>query len=88
MKASEEQIKAMSHHEGGGIWPFSEPKGTINLYEMHPTQSNDFGELREISPDDYKQLQDINIGVSFANITKVSLSHSLTIMWYNYLYYS
>lgn len=73
MKASEEQIRAMSQHEEGGIWPFGESKGAVNLYRKHPIQSNDYGEVREVSPNDYKQLEDLNVGVSFANITKVSL---------------
>lgn len=73
MKASEEQIRAMSQHEEGGIWPFGESKGAVNLYRKHPIQSNDYGEVREVSPNDYKQLEDLDVGVSFANITKVSL---------------
>lgn len=81
MKASEEQIRAMSQHEEGGIWPFGESKGAVNLYRKHPIQSNDYGEVREVSPNDYKQLEDLDVGVSFANITKVSISSSLSVVY-------
>ncbi|KAL7183688.1 hypothetical protein ACSBR2_025967 [Camellia fascicularis] len=42
IKASEEQIKATTHHEeGGGIWPFGgESKHTFNLFSKHPSQLN------------------------------------------------
>ncbi|WOG87369.1 hypothetical protein DCAR_0206593 [Daucus carota subsp. sativus] len=70
LEASEEQIRALSHHEEGGIWPFSESKGTINLFEQKPLKSNDYGELREVSPKEHRQLQDINIALAFINVTK------------------
>lgn len=71
VEASEEQIRSRSHHEEGGIWPFGESKGTINLYEQKPLKSNNYGELREVSPKEHRQLEDINIGLAFINITKV-----------------
>ncbi|KAL8089467.1 vicilin Cor a 11.0101-like [Apium graveolens] len=70
IEASEEQIRALSDHEEGGIWPFSESKGTINLFEQKPVKSNDYGELREVSPKEHRQLEDIDIGLAFINITK------------------
>lgn len=75
IEASEEQIRSLSHHEEGGIWPFSESKGAINLYEQKPLKSNNFGELREVSPKERRQLEDINIGLAFINITKVITVH-------------
>lgn len=77
IKASEEQIRAMSHQEEeGGVWPFkSESKG-FNLFNKRASQSNDYGQLFEATFNDYKQLRDMNVAVSFANITKGSM-HTL-----------
>lgn len=71
IEASEEQIRALSDHQEGGIWPFSESKGTINLFEQKPLKSNDYGELREVSPKEHRQLEDLDVGLAFINITKV-----------------
>lgn len=75
MKASEEQIRALSQkgEEGGtSIWPFGgESKNKINLFKQRPVQSNEFGELREVNPSDFRPLEDLDLTVSFANITKV-----------------
>ncbi|GER55372.1 vicilin [Striga asiatica] len=73
MKASEEQIRSMSHHEEGGIWPFAgEAKGTstINIYQQQPKHRNQYGQLFEVDPTNYRQLKDLNIAVSLANITQ------------------
>lgn len=72
LKASQEQIRAMSHHEEGGIWPFGgESKGTHNLYEQRPTHSNQYGQLYEVDSSQYRQLRDLDIAISLANITQV-----------------
>lgn len=91
LEASEEQIRALSHHEEGGIWPFSESKGTINLFEQKPLKSNDYGELREVSPKEHRQLQDINIALAFINVTKVirvDLPIKLIIHYHAYIFTS
>ncbi|XP_047308055.1 vicilin Jug r 6.0101-like [Impatiens glandulifera] len=79
VKASEQQIKAMSQHEsGGGIWPFGgESKGPFNLFEKayaSQSKSNQYGQLFEVAADDNKDLRELNVGVSFANITKGSMT--------------
>lgn len=83
VKASEEQIRALSQQdeEGGrSIWPFgSESKNKINLFDQRPAQSNEFGELREVNPSDYRPLEDLDVSVSFANITRVCPFRSLSI---------
>jgi hypothetical protein len=74
VKASREKIMALSKHEEAPprIWPFGgESSGPINLLRTHPSQSNQFGRLYEAHPDDHRQLQDLDLMVSFANITKV-----------------
>ncbi|KAL6527659.1 hypothetical protein OROMI_029470 [Orobanche minor] len=78
VKASQEQIRAMSHQEQeeGGIWPFggSESKGTFNIYQQRPTHSNQYGQLYEVDSSHYRQLQDLDIGISLANITKGAMA--------------
>ncbi|KAE8009754.1 hypothetical protein FH972_006172 [Carpinus fangiana] len=77
VKASREKIMALSKHEEGPprIWPFGgESRGPINLFHKHPSQSNQFGRLYEAHPDDHRQLQDLDLMVSFANITKGSMA--------------
>ncbi|XP_009786980.1 vicilin Cor a 11.0101-like [Nicotiana tabacum] len=71
IRASEEQIRAMSQHEEGGIWPFGgESKGSVNLYRQRPLQSNQYGQLYEVDGSHYRQLEDLDISVSLANITQ------------------
>lgn len=76
-KASKEQIQGMSQREeGGGIWPFrGESSGPYNLLHERPVQSNNHGQLYQVDRRYYEQqLEDLDISVSFANITRVSLS--------------
>ncbi|KAL2547348.1 7S globulin [Forsythia ovata] len=71
LKASQEQIRAMSREEEGGQWPFGgQSKGSVNIYEQRPSQSNQYGKLYEVDSRQYRQLQDIDVSVSLANVTK------------------
>ncbi|CAL5436954.1 unnamed protein product [Camellia sinensis] len=81
IKASEEQIKAMAHHEeGGGIWPFGgESKRTCNLFSKHPFQSNQYGQLYQVDPDECRDLRELNLAIGFANFT----GGSMTAPYYN-----
>ncbi|NP_001291343.1 vicilin-like antimicrobial peptides 2-2 precursor [Sesamum indicum] len=75
VKASEEQVRAMSRHEEGGIWPFGgESKGTINIYQQRPTHSNQYGQLHEVDASQYRQLRDLDLTVSLANITQGAMT--------------
>lgn len=79
IKASPEQIRSMSHHEEGGIWPFGgESKGTHNLYEQRPVESNQYGQLYLVDSSQFTQLRDLNIAISLANITQVA--HVLAVL--------
>ncbi|XP_050364792.1 vicilin Cor a 11.0101 [Argentina anserina] len=83
MKASREQIQKMSHSSGGAekIWPFhgdepfstSTKSGPFNLFKKRPSQSNQHGHLFEADFNDYKQLEELDIQISFANITRGSM---------------
>ncbi|KAK4731973.1 hypothetical protein R3W88_024961 [Solanum pinnatisectum] len=71
IRASEEQIRVMSQHEQGGIWPFGgESKGSVNIYKQRPLQSNQYGQFYQVDDSNYKQLEDLDISLNFANITE------------------
>ncbi|KAJ7972766.1 Vicilin [Quillaja saponaria] len=74
-RISREQVRALSEHAqstGSGLWPFGESRGPTNLFHKRPSQSNEFGKLFEASPEDHKELQDLNLVISFANITRAT----------------
>ncbi|CAK9147030.1 unnamed protein product [Ilex paraguariensis] len=76
IKASEEQIRGLSRQEEGGIWPFGggeSSRGPLNLFEKRPSKSNDYGQLYEVDERDYTKLEDLDVAVSFANITRGSM---------------
>lgn len=71
MEVSEEQVQSFSQHGEGGIWPFrGESKETTNILEKSPSHSNKFGRLQEVDFRDLRDLQDINVAVSYLNITQ------------------
>nr|AAK28402.1 7S globulin [Elaeis guineensis] len=73
IQASQEQIKEMSRGSEGRSWPFGESRRPFNLFHKRPAHSNRHGELREADSDDYPELRDLNIHVSYANISKGSM---------------
>ncbi|XP_062024244.1 vicilin Jug r 6.0101-like [Rosa rugosa] len=85
MKASREQIEKMSHSTRGreGFWPFhgdepfstsSSKSGPFNLFKKRPSQSNRHGRLFEADSNDYKQLEELDLQITFANITRGSMT--------------
>ncbi|CAI0448860.1 unnamed protein product [Linum tenue] len=76
IKASREQIRALTHgEEGGGIWPFGgESSGPFNLLHRRPTHKNNYGQLFEADPNEFEQLDDLDLMISFANITRGGMS--------------
>ncbi|KAL2509006.1 vicilin-like antimicrobial peptides 2-2 [Forsythia ovata] len=65
--ASREQIRALTQQSGsekGESW------GPFNLLKKLPLFSNQFGQLFEVSPNDYEQLKDLDLSVSYMNIKK------------------
>ncbi|KAK6937561.1 Cupin 1, partial [Dillenia turbinata] len=74
VKAGKEQIEALSQHEEGGIWPFGgQSRGPFNLLNKRPSQSNEHGQLYEANSEDYKQLKDFDVAVSYVNISSGSM---------------
>ncbi|KAH6796591.1 hypothetical protein C2S52_021145 [Perilla frutescens var. hirtella] len=80
LKASEEQIAALSHQqEGGAAWPFrGESKGTHthNLYDKRPTFKNEYGQYYEVDSSQFRQLRNLNVDVaiSLANISEGAMT--------------
>lgn len=77
IKASERQIQALSQREEGGMFAFpfgtSESKRVHNLLNKEPSISNSYGRLHQVNANEFEHLRDMDVAVSFANITKVSL---------------
>lgn len=83
VKATEEQIRALSDHAGGkGLWPSGESTSTINILRQRPLHSNEYGEIRDVNPDDFKPFQDLNVGVAFANMTQVHSVFTFYSYWW------
>ncbi|KAM4086050.1 hypothetical protein ACJW30_10G073600 [Castanea mollissima] len=72
-QVSKEKIDTLRQHKQGsaGIWPFgSFSSAPYNLFNKHPSKSNQYGSLYEALPNDYKQLQELDLSVAFASITR------------------
>jgi len=78
IRASKEQIRVMTHEEGTR-WPFAgkgaRDPGPFHLLRQRPKESNEFGKLFETDLSDNRQLQDLGISISFANITQVDIPY-------------
>ncbi|KAF5204608.1 Conglutin beta, partial [Thalictrum thalictroides] len=76
VKASREQIQALSGRSSKqGPWPFrhggeSQSNRPYNLLNQRPLLSNQYGQLYKANPDDYEELQELDVAVSLANITE------------------
>lgn len=81
MNATKQQIEALSQDEEGvrgsnGAWPFpSNVSGSpFNLFKKGAIKSNNYGDLYEADPRDFKPLEYLNLIVSFASITQGSMA--------------
>ncbi|XP_048140828.1 vicilin Cor a 11.0101-like isoform X2 [Rhodamnia argentea] len=72
VKASREQIEALSGREEGGRWPFGSSR-SFNLFDKRPFQANRHGQLYIADREDLRELEDMDVMISFANITKGSM---------------
>ncbi|KAI3678896.1 hypothetical protein L6452_38200 [Arctium lappa] len=73
-KATEEQIRSL---EESRKWPFGERKGRngpYNVFEKNPSVQNENGHMHEVDSNDFSDLRDINVAVSFFNITQGSMA--------------
>ncbi|GMH02406.1 hypothetical protein Nepgr_004245 [Nepenthes gracilis] len=76
-RASREQIRALSQQqEGGGRWPFGgggskrEEAAPFNIYKKRPRHHNQFGKLIEAKVEECEQLRELDVSISFANISQ------------------
>ncbi|KAL3827979.1 hypothetical protein ACJIZ3_016781 [Penstemon smallii] len=77
LKASQEQVRAMSHRQEEGRGGESK-KGTFNIYSQRRTHSNQYGQLYVVDPSQHRQqLQDLDIGISLLNITQGAMTAPL-----------
>ena len=53
-----------------------ESENKINILRQNHVEPNEFGELCEIKPREFRPLEDFDVTVSFANITHVCSFHS------------
>ncbi|OWM74728.1 sucrose-binding protein [Punica granatum] len=69
--------------ELGRLWPTRGSRGShsysFNIFNKRPSESNQYGQLYEVDQDDFKHLKDLDLMVSFANITR----GSMTTLYYN-----
>ncbi|KAK6913966.1 Cupin 1 [Dillenia turbinata] len=70
VKATEEQIKALTQHAQSSKGGKSKGEGPFNLLQSRPVHSNKFGQFFEVTPNDCKDLQDLDSSVSFVKINQ------------------
>ncbi|KAF5181876.1 Conglutin beta, partial [Thalictrum thalictroides] len=77
VQVSQEQIKALSRdasssQQGSPKWSKhgSQSWRPVNLLDQRATHSNEYGELYDVTPNEYPQLQDLDVAVSYHNISK------------------
>ncbi|XP_026419838.1 vicilin-like antimicrobial peptides 2-3 [Papaver somniferum] len=78
IRASQEQVRELGRHassssEEGHFWPKrggQSSSGPFNILNKRATYSNNYGQLYEVDGNEYKQLQDLDLGVSFTNISQ------------------
>nr|XP_016516006.1 PREDICTED: vicilin-like antimicrobial peptides 2-1 isoform X2 [Nicotiana tabacum] len=72
IKASEEQIRAISEHASRSTKQQTKGQttGPFNLLKERPLFSSRFGQFFEASPDRFEQLRDLDAAVAFMNINQ------------------
>ncbi|XP_056170713.1 vicilin Jug r 2.0101 [Syzygium oleosum] len=73
IRASEEQLRALSEHRGRSNKKGHGSKGPFNLLGQKPIYSNEFGRFFQASPEKFKQLQDLGVSVTFAEVNQGSI---------------
>lgn len=75
VKASREQIQALIGSEEGGRWPFdgethsSKGSHSFNLFNKRPSHANQPDQLYIVNKHNLRELEDMDVMISFANIT-------------------
>lgn len=71
-RASQEQLQALTQHASsprrkGG----RQTTGPISLHSLSPTYSNNYGKFYEATPEDNKQLEEMDVLVSWTDLKQV-----------------
>ncbi|MQM19337.1 hypothetical protein Taro_052339 [Colocasia esculenta] len=76
VRASQEQVRAMSRggSSEGERRTFGESTKPFNLLSKRPTHSSRYGQLYEATAEDCRELRDLDVQVSFANISSGSMT--------------
>lgn len=74
MKASPQQLQALSRHASSHSKGHQSTKGPFNVHSQKPIQANEFGRVFEARPEKFVQLQDMDIAVTCVEINNVSIS--------------
>ncbi|XP_020579773.1 globulin-1 S allele [Phalaenopsis equestris] len=75
-KAPEEKIRAIAqqaYESETRPWPFRRSNKPFNLLNKQPMYKNNRGKLLEADRNDYEQLRDLNVRVTFTNISRGSM---------------
>ncbi|KAL3727195.1 hypothetical protein ACJRO7_032013 [Eucalyptus globulus] len=73
IRASEEPRQALSEHHGWLKNKGHGLKGPFNLLDREPIYSNEFGRFFQASPDEFKQLHDLGVSVTFEEVYQGSI---------------
>nr|POE69024.1 vicilin-like antimicrobial peptides 2-2 [Quercus suber] len=73
VKASKEKIMALSQHAMSSSRRGRSSGGPISLQRQRPLYSNQFGRFFEASPEEHRQLQDMDVLVDYAEIKRMEL---------------
>lgn len=83
VKASQEKIMALSQHAMSSSRRGRSSGGPISLQRQRPLYSNQFGRFFEASPEEHRQLKDMDVLVDYAEIKRV-LHISIAIKLYGH----
>ncbi|XP_043693278.1 vicilin-like antimicrobial peptides 2-1 [Telopea speciosissima] len=83
IRATHDQIKELTRHASGSEsrhWPIGrgsghESRGPYNLFnrKSHISYSNNYGQSYEVRPEDYRELQNMDVSVCITNISQGSM---------------
>lgn len=72
IKARREQVRVLAQHRMSRR-EIGESRGPLNLLHERPKFSNEHGEFFEVSPNEYEQLEDLDVSVAYCNIKQGSM---------------
>lgn len=85
LKATSKQLSGIGREGSTSThWPFGSGSvdSPFNLHEKSPASFNGYGQLREVDRNEYRQLKDLDVMVSFLNLTMVIRSICVGIIVY------